>query len=165
MAEKDDKGLIGFDPLAWMDESDENEAKQQTEEQTEIDSSEHVEAVNNEMEVMAETSAEATIENTELPDNEGKLTLDGTLNIQNVSHLYEQLLALLENQTNIDIDASSVVSIDTSTLQLLIVFKQTAIKLGKEVVFDFPSDKFVESAELLGLAEMLEVDQSAAGFF
>lgn len=165
MAEKDDKGLIGFDPLAWMDESDENEAKQQTEEQTEIDSSEHVEAVNNEMEVMAETSAEATIKNTELADNEGKLTLDGTLNIQNVSHLYEQLLALLENQTNIDIDASSVVSIDTATLQLLIVFKQTAIKLGKEVVFDFPSDKFVESAELLGLAEMLEVDQSAAGFF
>jgi len=165
MAEKDDKGLIGFDPLAWMDESNENEPEQQIQEQTKIDSSVPVGAVNNDREVTAEMSVEPIIEATEQPNNEGKLTLDSTLNIQNVSRLYEQLLTLLENQTHIEIDASSVVTIDTATLQLLIVFKQTTIKLGKEIVFDFPSEKFVESATLLGLAEMLEVDQSAAGFF
>ena len=102
---------------------------------------------------------------TESNKDASKLTLDVTLNIQNVTQLYDQLLKLLESQDKIEIDASAVASIDTATLQLLIVFKQTAINLQKDVVFDFPSDKFIESAQLLGLAEMLEVDQAAAGFF
>jgi len=143
MAEKNDKDLIGFDPLAWMNES-EDEAKTPSEEKS-----------------VAITSDN---ENESL-NEEGKLILDATLNIQNVTHLYEQARVLLEGQDKIEIDASSVTTIDTATLQLLIVLKQSAVKLGKEIVFDFPSDKFIDSAELLGLAEMLEIDQAAAGFF
>jgi ABC-type transporter Mla MlaB component len=96
---------------------------------------------------------------------DSKITLDATLTIQNVSALYEQMQVLLDEQEEIEIDASSVTSIDTSTLQLLVVLKQTAIKLHKKMSIDFPSDNFIEAAELLGLAEMLDVDQAAAGFF
>jgi len=143
MAEKNDKDLIGFDPLAWMNES-EDEVKSPSEEKgVAITSDNENESLN----------------------EEGKLILDATLNIQNVTHLYEQARVLLEGQDKIEIDASSVTTIDTATLQLLIVLKQSAVKLGKEIVFDFPSDKFIDSAELLGLAEMLEIDQAAAGFF
>ncbi len=96
---------------------------------------------------------------------DSKITLDATLTIQNVSALYEQMQVLLDKQEEIEIDASSVTSVDTSTLQLLVVLKQTAIKLHKKVSIDFPTDNFIEAAELLGLAEMLDVDQAAAGFF
>ncbi len=166
MAEKE--LMSGFDPLAWMDDADKTDnTKQQPVEQV-VESK--VEApIPIVEESVVETEPEAPIEKViEIEDEsveDNKLTLGATLNIQNVSDLYEQLLALLENQEKIEIDASAVESIDTTTLQLLTVLKRTAIKTYKEVTFDFPSDKFIESAELLGLAEMLEVDQAAAGFF
>lgn len=172
MTGKDEKSLIGFDPLAWMGDDKEAEAVEikpeaemdvkQVEQNAEpvvestVDSDEVVEVVD---------TAPVGGNMTESNKDASKLTLDVTLNIQNVTQLYDQLLKLLESQDKIEIDASAVASIDTATLQLLIVFKQTAINLQKDVVFDFPSDKFIESAQLLGLAEMLEVDQAAAGFF
>ncbi len=97
--------------------------------------------------------------------NESKITLDATLNIQTVGILYDQFEKMLDTQNTIEIDASSVESIDTASLQLITVFKQAGIKLQKEISIDFPSDKFIEAAEILGLAELLEVDQAAAGFF
>jgi len=176
MAEKEDKSLIGFNPLAWMNE----------EPPLENDKSKDVDAViveinvENKQEfegtvVIADNNAEQScveIAETKVVVNEKsdviddiKVVLNATLNIQGVSALYEQLLKLIKSENIIEIDASAVTSIDTSTLQLLIVLKQTASKLDKEVIIDFPSDKFIESAELLGLSEMLGVDQAAAGFF
>ncbi len=87
------------------------------------------------------------------------------LNIQNVTALHQQLAHMLANFDLIEIDASAVTMIDTSTLQLLLILKQTAIGLQKSISIDFPSDKFIEAAELLGIAEMLEVDQAASGLF
>ena len=164
MAKNDEKELIGFDPLAWMNDDNETD---KIEEQTAVEQVAEPVIESSEPAAAAEMAAEPAIENMAEPEqaDDSKLTLDATLNIQNVTDLHERLLVLLERKDKIEIDASAVVSIDTATLQLLIVLKQTAIKLQKEVVFDFPSDKFVESAELLGLAEMLEVDQAAAGFF
>ena len=113
---------------------------------------------------LTETAEPVEQQNEEIADD-SVITLDATLNIQNVTDLYERLVKQLENKNQIEIDASAVVSIDTATLQLLTVLKQTAIKLHKEVIIDFPSDKFIEAAELLGLSEVLEVDHAAAGFF
>lgn len=144
MAEKDDKSLIGFDPLAWMDDESEG----------------------NDNKVIAESSKEqqeTAVEAKEGEDN--KIVLEAILNIQNVSSLYEQLKKQLDNKETIEIDASAIEQIDTANLQLLGILKQTAVKLHKEVIFDFPSEKFIESAELLGLSEILEVDQAAAGLF
>ena len=159
MAKKEDKSLIAFDPLAWMNDEDEDSEKQ----------AEGVDALektpNEEVEVEIKPSVEPIAQQTENETDDFKITLASTLNIQNVAELYEQFSKGLDSQDIIEIDASEVVSIDTATLQLLIVLKQEAVKLHKEVTIDFPSDKFIEAAELLGLAEMLEVDQAAAGFF
>ena len=164
MAEKQDKGLIGFDPLAWMSDEDEDSKKQPER----VDTSE--ETLSKEVEVKTESLVDPVDPvvqgaETENETDDLKITLDATLNIQNVTELYEQLSKRLNNQDTIEIDASAVVSIDTATLQLLIILKQEAVKLHKEVIIDFPSEKFIEASELLGLDKMLEVDQAAAGFF
>ena len=171
MVEKADNSLIGFDPLAWMDDEGQGSEKQvETETMSEnktqserVDTSE--ENVNKEVEELKEVEVDPVVQGTENEMDDFKITLDATLNIQNVTELYEQLSKRLNNQDTLEIDASAVVSIDTATLQLLIVLKQEAVKLHKEVMIDFPSDKFIEAAKLLGLDKMLEVDQAAAGFF
>lgn len=153
-----------FDPLAWMNE---DEVAVEEEPKTEVDNEVEGKVATDEVlsdknieELNSAVGAEPVIEGVN-----SKITLDATLNIQNVTGLYDQFVKQLETQNVIEIDASSVVSIDTATLQLLTVLKQTGINLQKEIVIDFPSDEFVESAELLGLSELLEVDQAAAGFF
>jgi len=79
--------------------------------------------------------------------------------------LHGKLMQALKDNDSLEIDAANVNNIDTASLQLLVVLKQEAFKLGKDIVFDFPSDRFIEAAELLGIDNMLGVDQSAAGFF
>ena len=178
MTAKQDEVAIGFDPLAWMDdEADEKEdveaeksttsekdiveeEKPVVEEKTTIEGESDTDT-DTEVETVAEEPAVEKINDVE----DAKIILDATLNIQNVSKLYEQMRVQLEGKERIEIDASSVSSVDTATLQLLVVLKQTAIKLHKEVIIDFPTDNFIEAADLLGLSEMLEVDQAAAGFF
>jgi anti-anti-sigma regulatory factor len=96
---------------------------------------------------------------------ESVIQLDSVLNIQNVAYLHERLLNALDNNSRVLLDASAVTVADTASLQLLLILKRTAIKLQKEVVIDFPSDRFIEAADLLGISEMLEVDQAAAGLF
>jgi ABC-type transporter Mla MlaB component len=93
------------------------------------------------------------------------LILEASQTIQNVGELQEKLQHLLDIGNKIDIDASAVTQIDTATMQLLLVLKLTASSLQKEVNIDFPSDRFLEAAKLLGVAEMLSVDQVASGFF
>jgi ABC-type transporter Mla MlaB component len=115
-------------------------------------------------EIEVEEPVEVIEQNVEI-ESESKITLDATLNIQTVGILYDQFEKMLDTQKTIEIDASSVESIDTASLQLITVFKQAGVKLQKEISIDFPSDKFIEAAEILGLAELLEVDQAAAGFF
>lgn len=82
--------------------------------------------------------------------------LEPELSIQKVANLYERLIATLEQNDDIEIDAAEVKSIDTATLQLLVVFKQEVVKLHKQVKF-IASERFVDSAKLLGVAEMLEI--------
>ncbi|MCK4841037.1 MAG: STAS domain-containing protein [Methylococcales bacterium] len=164
MTAKEKKGPIGFDPLAWMNE-DHIEVKQ-PESQAEI----AVATINNgsadNMDVReSKVVSEIVLDQGQEPVNDSVVILDATLNIQNVTELHQRFVKLLDTTDKIGIDASAVVSIDTSTLQLLIVLKQTASKLQKQVEIDFPSEKFIEAAGLLGLSELLDVNQSAAGFF
>ena len=109
--------------------------------------------------------AEILPQNTTPNVMESVIKLDSVLNIQNVAGLHARLLKALDNNSSISLDASAVNVADTASLQLLLILKRTAIKLQKEVAIDFPSDRFIEAAELLGISEMLEVDQAAAGLF
>jgi len=85
------------------------------------------------------------------------IDLDATLTIQNVGKLHEMLKNSLAVYDQIEINASDVSSIDTATLQLLVSLKKEAVKLQKQVTIIYPSPRFVESAQLLGLLDVLEV--------
>ncbi len=87
-----------------------------------------------------------------------QIDLDSTLTIQNVVKLHEKLKNLLDLHDQIEINASDVSSIDTATLQLLVSLKKDADKLQKKVTIIYPSPRFVESAQLLGLLDVLDVD-------
>lgn len=89
---------------------------------------------------------------------ESIINLDTTLTIQHVVNLHEKLKKSYSANNAIEINAAHVSSIDTSTLQLLVALKKDAVKHQKKVVFAAPSRRFIESAELLGLLEILEID-------
>ncbi|MGZ8162017.1 MAG: STAS domain-containing protein [Methylobacter sp.] len=89
--------------------------------------------------------------------DEGICDLDATLTIQHVVKLHEKLKNLLAMHDEIEINASDVSSIDTATLQLLVSLKKDAVKLQKRVTIIYPSPRFVESALLLGLLDVLDV--------
>lgn len=164
MAGKDEESLIGYDPLAWMHQADLNQVAQSAEFAA-------LDEVSVEP-VIAETSEippQAPVSVPELSPSgvaeKAVVVLEPVLRIQNVSALHQRLIQVLNEAEAIEIDASEVTTVDTATLQLLLILKQTAIGLQKSISIDFPSDKFVEAAELLGIAEMLEVDVAASGFF
>ena len=89
---------------------------------------------------------------------EPKINLEATLTIQNVAALHEKLKKSYPTNNTLEINASQVSSIDTATLQLLVALKKDAVKQQKEVVFAMPSARFIESAGLLGLLEILDID-------
>lgn len=86
------------------------------------------------------------------------IILDANLTIQHVVTLYEKLKKSYSAHNAIEINASQVSSIDTSTLQLLVALKKNAVKQQKEVTFVAPSRRFIESAGLLGLLDILNID-------
>ncbi|MFA6052540.1 MAG: STAS domain-containing protein [Methylobacter sp.] len=214
MAKNEENNLIGYDPLAWMEEedtdadktkdqsvtdeidSDVNLEEQLADAQTEIIDDYPSDLLDNtrESDVSSEIEIEEIIENPasgdaggsiDAPDDieesevsseieieqnsdvaeeaseglaaESQIDLAPTLTIQHVESLCEQMKASLAAHDQIEINASDVVSIDTSTLQLLVSLKKEAAKLQKEVTIIYPSPRFVESAQLLGLSDILEV--------
>lgn len=97
--------------------------------------------------------------------NGAVLLLDSVLTIDYAHCLLQQLTQRLASQDTIEIDASAVMTVDTAILQLLVAVKQACIKEGIQLVIDFPSEKFIESAKLLGFSGVLGVEHAAAGFF
>lgn len=165
MAESDESGLIGYDPLAWM-EQDQADDGGKLQAETNQDKEAFVEQDHAAVETIVKEEALKEVEDYAMNDTDNvTMTLDSVLNIQHVGKLHEELLKILDLSNKIEIDASAVTSVDTASLQLLLVFKQSALKNGKELVIDFPSEKFIDAADLLGISEMLDIDHSPAGFF
>ncbi|OAI18431.1 hypothetical protein A1359_04905 [Methylomonas lenta] len=181
MSKKDENSMIGYDPLAWLHET---EVEKQTFEQQvntadawvelddepDIETGENgwVETENSDSDgwvLNTEPSAEIGGENKPATAQTQSIVLNSVQNIQIVSQLHAQLLMALASGNKIDIDASAVTQIDTATLQLLVVLKQTAASQKIEVSIDFPSESFIKSAKLLGLSEVLNVEQHTCGLF
>ncbi|MGZ4976461.1 MAG: STAS domain-containing protein [Methylobacter sp.] len=109
-------------------------------------------------EAMSDSIAAAVADDLVLEKTEdSSIDLDSTLTIQNVVKLHEKLKNLLAMHDEIEINASNVSSIDTATLQLLVSLKKESIKLQKKVTIIYPSPRFVESAQLLGLLAILDI--------
>ena len=149
MTSRKDNKLVGYDPLAWMDD-DKNQENQSIQPVAQADLEVTTKIEGNKIDSAADAGQKVSIiENT--------LCLEETLTIQSVGHLHKQLLKVFDKHNRIEIDASKVSSIDTANLQLLIILKQEAIKLHKDVVFNSPSARFKEAADILGIAGLLDV--------
>jgi anti-anti-sigma regulatory factor len=159
MAKKNENSLIGYDPLAWM-HSDEAPVGIRAENLKNMLPEPKVVVVD-----VVKSQAPAT-QQQKKSDAAAKLLLQSSQTIQNVTQLHQQLIALLDNTDDaIEIDASAVNVCDTATLQLFVVLKQHMGRLKRTLVFSFPSDKFIEAAELLGITALLGVDKPTSGFF
>lgn len=171
MTTKNKESLMGYDPLAWMNENSEHEPTEQSQELPSVDVTDSSDRLNtaakeNESTIAEDTEEpQAKVETITKEEDSFKIILDAVLNIQKVSQLQDQLITAITDNDSLEIDASAVTAIDTASLQLLVILKQKSIKLNREVVFDFPSDRFIEAAELLGIDDILDVNQPAAGFF
>lgn len=178
MSKQDENSMIGYDPLAWLHEVEDNQQADTSLEQKEHRNADVWVELDDEPEIAEEQngwvesngpdsdawySNEASLdeidgENKAATRQTQSIVLNSVQTIQTVSQLHAQLLQALDSRNTINLDASAVTRIDTATLQLLVVLKQTAMKQHKEVSIDFPSENFIEAAKLLGLSEVLHVD-------
>jgi anti-anti-sigma regulatory factor len=117
----------------------------------------------NEMDSIDAITVDVDEENNELVETMAEqeispmVDLDATLTIQHVGALHEKLKLCLAMHDEIEINASDVSAIDTANLQLLVALKKDAANLEKQVSIIYPSPRFIESAQLLGLLAILDV--------
>lgn len=107
------------------------------------------EEVTQEAAILEEAQIEAAVE--------PHIDLEKDATIKNVAVLYSTVKNALAAHNAIEINAADVATIDTATLQLLVSLKKDAPNLGKTVEIIYPSERFVESAKLLGLTEILGI--------
>jgi ABC-type transporter Mla MlaB component len=86
-----------------------------------------------------------------------RLNSDAT--IKSIEELYQQFKRALDFHDIIEINAVEVTTIDTATLQLLVSLKNEEKRLKKTIHILSPSSRFLESARLLGLSNVLELDE------
>jgi anti-anti-sigma regulatory factor len=185
MATSDKKNLMGYDPLAWMGENTEDlvienlvMAAEAEEELLVVSDSDMCQddavALSdsaNDHEFLEPDNSEIEMNTVaDIPDDlvsdapemeaavESIINLDAILTIQHVVKLHEKLKQSYAANNTVEINASQVSSIDTASLQLLVALKQNANKQQKAIVFSSPSMRFIESAELLGLLDILDID-------
>ncbi|MGR9052305.1 MAG: STAS domain-containing protein [Gammaproteobacteria bacterium] len=155
MASKDRQNLIGFDPLAWIGDDQEPEKPAVFEDEQPL-------ARPGGADKREAAAAEAAGDG---PVNELAIELDSILSVQTVAELCTQLAAAFPSARSIAIDAAAVEVADTATLQLLVVVQREAVQAGKSFSIDFPSERFIEAARLLGVASLLEVEHPESGLF
>ena len=85
--------------------------------------------------------------------------LDGVMSIAKVEALHHELEDALRTGSDTSISAEGVERVDTSVLQTLLSFKQAMKDAGLKTSWGELSEEFVAAAELLGVAEQLEVGQ------
>ena len=86
-----------------------------------------------------------------------RLSSDAT--IKGIEELYQQFKRVLDFHDIIEVNAVEVTTIDTATLQLLVSLKKEENRLNKTIHILSPSSRFLESARLLGLSNVLELDE------
>lgn len=99
---------------------------------------------------------------TEDRENEGNsrcsLVLQGVLGIATIGELHRRLQPLLEQNKEIQIDASAVAGVDTAVLQLLVAFVLATRANGLDVQWERPSQNLRQNVALLGLESSLGLE-------
>ncbi|MEN9897480.1 MAG: hypothetical protein RLZZ66_1129 [Pseudomonadota bacterium] len=86
-----------------------------------------------------------------------RLNSDAT--IKSIEALYQQFKRVLDFHDIIEVNAVEVTTIDTATLQLLVSLKKEEKRLNKTIHILSPSSRFLESARLVGLSHVLDLEE------
>lgn len=88
-----------------------------------------------------------------------EVTLKGVLNIAQVESLFKEFEVLEIQGGILNIDAREVLRVDTSILQMLVVFFQSLAQQSIQVKWLGFSDEFRAASQLLGLESELKLIQ------
>ncbi len=80
-----------------------------------------------------------------------RLEIEGDLTIYAAADLKEKLLAALAEETEIEVNLARVGEVDTAGVQLLILAKREAARLGKELHLTGHSPAVLEALDLIYL--------------
>jgi anti-anti-sigma regulatory factor len=80
------------------------------------------------------------------------------LGISSVGDMHTRILMELSEGYEIQFDVSQIERIDAAALQMIYAFSKEADTNGTPLVWDEPSEAFIRSAKLLGLAEKINLD-------
>lgn len=153
----DEQDMVGFDPLAWLKEDDEEiievdvSGEPATDEQAVVandSSSDEILEEAPQPEKDAATSAEEVPAATEERDD--MIDLGDNLHISGVAELHERLKKAIA-EGDVILDASRVEAADGAALQLLCGLMQEAAKRELKVEWRGVPDTLRESAQLLGI--------------
>jgi len=86
----------------------------------------------------------------------------GSLSIADVGDLYAKLLISLAEGSTVTFDVSEIEKIDAASLQTIYAFSKEAAKQGKSLAWDSATPTFYRSAKLLGLAELMNIEDNTA---
>jgi ABC-type transporter Mla MlaB component len=142
----------------------------ETDEEVEIEVEIAIETPQTDDDVIDEIVEEVTEMSTEEPEVaviesepegtiEPLIELNSDATIKNIAALYDTIKRALAVHDAIEINASDVTAIDTATLQLLVSLKKDSAQSSKTVDIIYPSARFIESAKLLNLLDVLEVSE------
>ena len=87
----------------------------------------------------------------------GPLQLEKKTRIETLPMLIERLGELCDEPDRVSIDAASVESIDTASLQVLAAFANTRRNKSRSVEWSAPSEVFCETVRLLDLTCVLQI--------
>jgi len=94
-------------------------------------------------------------------DDHGKIDLDVSLTIAEVSPLYEHMLRIFDKYDKVQLNGDAIEQIDGAGIQLLAAFIKQAVEEHAQVEWIGVSDKLRESAEQLGLTDLLRINAAA----
>jgi len=81
-----------------------------------------------------------------------------TLGIADVGDLYATLLTELAEGNTVRLDVSEIERIDAAALQMIYAYSKEAIRQGEALSWISPSQAFLRSVNLLGLAERMNIE-------
>jgi len=82
------------------------------------------------------------------------------LGIAEVADVYATLLAALAEGSSVDLDISQLERVDAAALQMLYAFSKERATQGSSLTWTAPSEAFSRSAKLLGLAELMNLENN-----
>lgn len=167
MSKNKDDIDIGFDPLAWMSDTETSEEPKNSEAPvipTES-SAQDLSTADVDEEAIAETigqpEAESTITETKTaPAVAGdKLTINlaGKVDIASAEQLKVELSDALNRNCPVILAAADVERADGAGLQLLTAFVRKIEALDRELVWEEPSEQIIMAANIVGLKEALRL--------